>query len=273
MPAAKWWICDSCKSLNDLPARKCYNCRAGKPANPSILDDHYTQVGGGQQRVGIRVSRSMISELAARDPKETEPSRGVIEAYGAQDDQPLESARQADLPTTLPPPLRDPVPRSIADLGGRHWLEGFTDVLDPMAQVGAQAAQMAPPAAPGQPTPPVQPPGQGMSGPPGPGPRPGPPPPLGGTQAGGPVPPPQGPLPPAAMPPMPPPAAPPMPAVVPPPYPPGPPPMPPQGAPAAGPPMPRSGPPPMPPSGAHAAGAPMPPPSSSPGGQDEKPVV
>jgi len=39
MGKAKWWVCDSCKSLNDLPANKCYKCRAEKPANPTLMDD------------------------------------------------------------------------------------------------------------------------------------------------------------------------------------------------------------------------------------------
>ena len=30
-----------------MPAAKCFNCRAAKPADPTLIDDHYSEVGSG----------------------------------------------------------------------------------------------------------------------------------------------------------------------------------------------------------------------------------
>ena len=85
-------MCDGCRSLNDMPANKCYKCRTPRPASPTLLDDQYGQVGG-KPRVGVSVDLSRVAELAARDPVETQKGAGVFEAFTAQDDEPIESAR------------------------------------------------------------------------------------------------------------------------------------------------------------------------------------
>ena len=87
-------MCDGCKSLNDMPANKCYKCRTPRPSSPTLLDDQYGQVGG-KPRVAVSVDLSRVAELAARDPVESQRGAGVFEAFTAEDDQPIESARTA----------------------------------------------------------------------------------------------------------------------------------------------------------------------------------
>ena len=221
MGKAKWWVCGECKSLNDKPANKCYNCRSPKPDNPTLMDDEYSEVGGGQQRVGITVDLSQV-DLATPDPKETQRAGGIYEdivpqtqqggRYGAEDDQPLASSRADIEPAAPPPPLRDPAARSIAEAGGRHWLEDYTGLGPESDQPKTQGASpsapvvstLAPPP-PGQPPPPPVAPGQ----PPPPPSQPTQPPPSGNVPPGpttsqppGPPPPSQGPgqVPPGAPP-------------------------------------------------------------------------
>ena len=93
MGKAKWWVCDDCKSLNDVPANKCYKCRTNKPAAPTLIDDDYAEVGAAtQKRVGITVDLSRLSELTAPDPTETDAGAGVYDAFDAADDEPLASS-------------------------------------------------------------------------------------------------------------------------------------------------------------------------------------
>jgi hypothetical protein len=127
MATAKWWVCDSCRSLNDIPANKCYKCRAQKPSHPTLIDANYVQVGSTQKRVGVTVDRSRVAELTAPQPVEREPGSGVFEAYGATDDQPLEAVRKAEEPKAPPRPLREPPRRSIAQVGGFHWEYGLAE--------------------------------------------------------------------------------------------------------------------------------------------------
>ncbi len=154
-------MCDGCRSLNDMPANKCYKCRASRPASPTLLDDQYGQVGG-KPRVGISVDLSRVAELAARDPVEAQKGAGVFEAFTAQDDLPVESARAkgpafatgAAAATgaaglkPMPPPMREPVQRGISELGGQDWRRGLPPV---------PASGFAPP--PGVTAPPPSPPG------------------------------------------------------------------------------------------------------------------
>ena len=121
MAKARWWMCDGCRSLNDMPANKCYKCRSPRPANPTLLDDQYGQVGGAQARVGVSVDRSRVAELAARDPVESQKGGGVVDAFAAQDDQPVESARAVGGAKPVPPPIREPVKRGISEIGGQDW--------------------------------------------------------------------------------------------------------------------------------------------------------
>ena len=166
MGKAKWWVCESCKSLNDLPANKCYNCRAEKTSTPSLIDDQYAEVGGGQQRVGITVDLSQVSDLVRRDPIETQAGGSVMEAFGDDDDQPLEMSRSSGQTpdstrgqTTAPPPpppMRDPTPRGIAAVGGRQWTDepDPPPPLPPPPPVQAGPPQAGPPQADAPPPPP-----------------------------------------------------------------------------------------------------------------------
>jgi hypothetical protein len=191
-----------------MPADKCYKCRSRKPADPSLIDDEYGVVGGGiQKRVGITVDLSKIEELTAPDPIETAAGGAVMEAYGVDDDKPLESSggsvEPGLPPLPPPPPMRDPEPRSIADLGGRAWAEEPEPRTSPAPP--APLAGPAPPQSARLPGGYAPPPGQaappGQSAPPGPAapPPPGTPPPPGYA------PPPRPPMPPGTPPPPPPP--------------------------------------------------------------------
>jgi hypothetical protein len=200
MGKAKWWICDSCSSLNDLPAAKCYKCRAEKPADPKLIDDNYAEVGGGK-RVGVSVDRSAIGDLVRRDPVETQDAGGMFGTFGVEGGKgqarPPGSAPAAYDPDgqgTRPVgpaerlagdrrPLRDPTPRGIEQVGGRHWTEG----LEPIAHETAAPT-------PDEPPPP-------MGGPASSPPPDAPPPPMGGPAL---PPPPSGPAPPPGVPPPPP---------------------------------------------------------------------
>jgi len=288
MGTAKWWVCDSCKSLNDLPANKCYKCREPQPANPTLFDDQYGEVGGDQKRVGITVDLDQVGDLTRRDPIETAEGGGFVEAFEKTDDpyadldsgQPAtprydpysggyESAEASTQSTTTP--IREPVKRGIDAVGGRHWNTGLDapDAPDP-------AAQAAPPPPPTQPPPPaavppppaaVPPPPAAVPPPPAdatplpPGAVPPPPPGIVPPPPPGVVPPPPGVAPRPPMPP--PPGAPPPPGVVPPP-PPGVAPRPPM------PPPPGYVPPPPPPPGAQGR-PPMPPPPAGTQGRPPMP--
>jgi hypothetical protein len=220
-----------------MPANKCYKCRTSRPASPTLLDDQYGQVSG-KPRVAVSVDLSRVQELAARDPVESQKGSGVFEAFTAQDDLPIESARTAEAARSAPPPMREPVKRGISELGGQDWRLGLPPLPAPRP--------------PGPPM--VTPPGPPMAAPPG-SPQAGPPPP-GPPAPPASAPPQRVPLPPGMMrPPVPPPAVPPPagPPLMRPPLPPG---MPPYaGAPGA---------PASPPRGGSPGMAPMPPMPSAP---------
>ena len=168
MGKAKWWVCDDCHSLNDLPANKCYNCRAGKPANPRQMDDHYAEIPS-QQRVGITVDLSQLGDLTRPDPIETQDGGGIFEAFGderAQQPQVEPPTRQPYDPyattpePTAPPagvrPLREPMRRGIDQLGGRRsWAEAPDTTSAPLR-----------PSPSGQPVPPAPPTSEATAGPP-----------------------------------------------------------------------------------------------------------
>ena len=266
MGKAKWWVCESCTSLNDLPANRCYNCRVPKPGDPKLIDDNYSQVGGGQQRVGITVDLSQVGDLTRPDPIETAAGGGIVEAFDQKDDtygevdrgsstlatpryDPYTGGPEASptARTSSPPPIREPKRRGIEALGGRHWTEEPTAEPDAGEGDTDQTTPPPPGAAPpppgAAPLPPPPPPG---AAPPPPGVAPLPPPP-----GAAPLPPPPSgaaPPPPGAAPPL---GAPPRPMSPPPPgtqRPPGSPPLPPppgvQGRPPMPPPPPGSPPPP-----------------------------
>jgi hypothetical protein len=156
MGKAKWWVCGSCHSLNDLPANKCYKCRAPKGPAPRLIDDTYSEVGGAAKRVSVSIDRSRIGELSQRDPIEDQQGAGIVEAFGpaAQGDR---GDRPAGMPPTQrsysgvdpgqewdpveaagsgpaasgggrprPQPLREPERRGIEILGVRPWAEPAT---------------------------------------------------------------------------------------------------------------------------------------------------
>ena len=119
MGKAKWWVCDDCKSLNDLPANKCYNCRSEKPASPTLMDDQYGQVGGAtEKRVAITVDLDEVGDLTAPDPLEQAEGGGIIEAFNFDESQPVGSNQGVE-PLTPPPPLREPT--STAPLPTIRW--------------------------------------------------------------------------------------------------------------------------------------------------------
>jgi hypothetical protein len=178
MGKAKWWVCDSCKSLNDLPASKCYKCAIARPKDPTLIDDQYSRVGGGERRVGVTVDLSQVGDLTRPDPVETAQGGGVMEAFEKVDDPYADLDRTAGAggqqartsPSSTPPydpyaggyetrdeqptpkPLRDPVKRGIGELGGLKW--SFDD--EPLAKPEPAADTSAPPAPPTeqQPAPP-----------------------------------------------------------------------------------------------------------------------
>lgn len=128
MGKPKWWVCQDCKSLNDIPANKCYKCRARKPSDPALIDDQYEQLGGGSHaRVGVSVDRSQVGSLVAPDPSERAQGGGtVMDAYNVPGDQRDHPERPPEIvaePVPAPPPIRPPKPRSIAEVGGLHWSE------------------------------------------------------------------------------------------------------------------------------------------------------
>ena len=286
MGKAKWWVCSDCKSLNDLPANKCYKCREPQPANPTLFDDQYGEVGGDQKRVGITVDLDQVGDLTQRDPIETAEGGGFVEAFEKTDDpyadldsgQPAtprydpyaggyESAEASTQSTTSP--IREPVKRGIDAVGGRHWNTGLDapDAPDP-------AAQAAPPPAPTQPpSPAAVPPPPADATPPPPGAVPPPPPGVVPPPLPGVVPPPPRVAPRPPMPP--PPGASPPPGVVPPPPPgvaprPPMPPPPPGAAPRPPMPPPPGAPPPLPPPGAQGR-PPVPPPPAGTQGRPPMP--
>ncbi len=233
MGKAKWWVCDSCKSLNDLPANKCYKCRETKPGNPTLIDDQYSEVRGSQQRVGITVDLSKVGDLTRPDPLETADGGGIMEAFeeasdpyadldGGQSSTPrydpysggYEPGPAAAQPA--PPPLREPTKRSIDALGDRPWTAqpAAPEAAQPSPPPTEGAAQsegapsppgvtppppgVTPPPPPGAvPRPPVPPPGNAPP-PAGQGRPPMAPPPPSGAQGRPPVPPPPGYAPPPA---------------------------------------------------------------------------
>ncbi len=148
MGKAKWWVCDGCKSLNDLPANKCYKCRERKPGNPTLIDDQYSQVGGGPERVGVTVDLSQVADLTRPDPIETQTGGAIMDAFNHDDDQPLRMDRTPDGPPDpeagqpTPRPLRDPIPRGISAVGGRDWTEDMPPL--PAPEPAAPAAEAPP---------------------------------------------------------------------------------------------------------------------------------
>lgn len=171
MAKPKWWVCDGCHSLNDLPANKCYNCRAEKPESPRLMDDHYSEVVS-HKRVGITVDLSKVGDLTRPDPIETQQGGGIFEAFGDQREQAAEApgagsgARQpydpyapatgspASPPRPAPPPLREPQRRGIDQLGGyRQWAEPPMASPEPAAP---PPPTPGPQTTPGPPLPPSQ---------------------------------------------------------------------------------------------------------------------
>lgn len=163
MGKAKWWICDGCRSLNDLPANKCYKCRNPKGHNPTLMDDQYDQIssGGGQQRVGVTVDLSQVGDLTRPDPIETQDGGGIMEAFGQDDDQPLSlSQSPPGVPGSAPQPapvrpIREPVPRGIEAIGGRQWAEALPPLPPALdASSSSDAPPLTSPATPSQAAPP-----------------------------------------------------------------------------------------------------------------------
>jgi hypothetical protein len=58
MANGTWWVCDECKSLNDLPAKKCYKCRTPRPPQARIVNPLADLSSGPPKRVGVTVQLS-----------------------------------------------------------------------------------------------------------------------------------------------------------------------------------------------------------------------
>jgi hypothetical protein len=168
MGNAKWWVCESCVSLNDLPANKCYKCREPKPAAPKLIDDEYSEVSGRQQRVGVTVDLSQVGDLTRPDPIEQAEPGGIMEAFDKVDDPYADLDGRRPTPPTprydpyagdleqqrvapaTPRPMRDPIRRGIDAIGGRQWADAYgtpPSTIPPPARP-PQGAQGAPPPPP-----------------------------------------------------------------------------------------------------------------------------
>jgi hypothetical protein len=87
MPEGDWWACPACRSLNSLPAGKCYSCRAKRPARAKLA----SEILG----YSVHVSRDGKTLLQPRD--------------GGPQPTPRPEAR----------PIRPPQRRSIIAIGRR----------------------------------------------------------------------------------------------------------------------------------------------------------
>jgi hypothetical protein len=88
MSEADWWLCEVCQSLNNLSARRCYSCRRRKPKRAQRASQH----------LGYRVIESWDGKVRLEQAEPPRPEPHVQEA------------------ATRPPPLREPVSRSIVDV-------------------------------------------------------------------------------------------------------------------------------------------------------------
>lgn len=186
MGKAKWWVCEGCVSLNDVPANKCYKCHQPKPSDPKLIDDQYSEVGG-EKRVGITVNLDKVGDLTRPDPTETAAGGAIMEAFDKTQDpsadvdpqQPTSTPRYDPYAGTIeqpeqlaaartpapPKPLREPTKRGIDALGSRMWAEGSDVYADPPPMGAAVApgaqpppADSVPPTPPGVAPPPMAPP-------------------------------------------------------------------------------------------------------------------
>jgi hypothetical protein len=141
MGESDWWMCDRCRSLNNLSARKCYSCGHGKPKDSQKASEFmgYVPVVTREGKVRLDFPEQVAGVTAAQE-------------IGAK--------RQA-------PPLRDPIPRSITDVAPRvpHGIRVVYRLDGPPPPPDRSVPPVTPPplmAAPGHP----------MQGHPMPGPRP-----------------------------------------------------------------------------------------------------
>ena len=91
--------------------------------------------------MGISVNRSRVAELAARDPLESQKGAGVVEAFAAQDDLPVESARAVAGARSAPPPIREPVKRGISEIGGQDWRSNLPSLAGDAARLLTRPTQ------------------------------------------------------------------------------------------------------------------------------------
>ncbi len=183
MGKPKWWVCSGCKSLNDIPAAKCYKCRAAKPADATLIDDQYSEVSSGTPRVGISVDLAMVGDLIRPDPLETAKGGELMEAFGEPGEQPGGPPDEWSRPPlrddgggprddgggpdwSKPPVqptsrLREPTQRSISEVGERPWAgdpaPGPTGPASPAPTPGAQGRPPTPSGSASWPPPPRRP--------------------------------------------------------------------------------------------------------------------
>jgi translation initiation factor IF-2 len=91
MAATDWWVCPGCRTLNDLPSRRCFSCRAKRP-------------------------RDVVkaSEILGDGPIVTTDGEVRMAPIVAAPDEPPPAPPPADaVPAPALPRLREPVARSI----------------------------------------------------------------------------------------------------------------------------------------------------------------
>ncbi len=96
MSEADWWLCDSCSSLNNLAARKCYSCDKRKPKD------------------AVRAS-----EFLNYRPVVSWDGKVRLEQLPFDEQSPREDLPRAPRSRPLPPPLRQPMPRDTLAVAPR----------------------------------------------------------------------------------------------------------------------------------------------------------
>ena len=121
---ADWWLCDSCQSLNNLSARRCYACRRRKPKRASrasqLLGYRPVVSWDGKVRLEMLVpsETSAGTERPATAPKppplREPPRRSTLEVAPSPPQGARICYRVEPLPIMRTPPPAGPLPRLVA---------------------------------------------------------------------------------------------------------------------------------------------------------------
>lgn len=125
MREADWWLCDRCKSLNNLSARKCYSCRQRKSKQAVRLSEHLglVPVVDRNGKLSLKPAEVPAPVQPAQAKGELPPLRDpVIRHILAVAPQPPQGARityrvAEGSPHPLPPPPPQPAYRPPAQTG------------------------------------------------------------------------------------------------------------------------------------------------------------